>query len=262
MKLSVAFVLLGAVFLSSATKLPSRPNMRYVYQGPPQMRKSVDEFVNSLPKLVPPQGGMMSRVYRVRGMMPMMVPKQPEPVPEGEEPEPLPPGVEEEEKEVSPYASFQAYMKKIMQKATNKLSTDIESEDPVCPWTMLGTESATAVVEAAMEARGGYYGLKAFNRRMENIRMMCEMTAEGVQKCDEQHKITVDFTVSETDQCPYQAKCDCKMLNDAEPIRCSACAKVDGDLEVTELKVKCSDDGKEEEEEEVEEVEEEEGSVE
>merc|ERR1712096_167095 len=90
---------------------------------------------------------------------------------------------------------------------------------------------------------------------MENIRMMCEMTAEGVQKCDEQHKITVNFTVSETDQCPYQAKCDCKMLKDAEPIRCSACAKVDGDLEVTELKVKCSDDGKEEEEEEEEEEE-------
>merc|ERR1712168_57832 len=174
----------------------------------------------------------------------MMVPKKVQPA--SEQPESEQPA----EPEVNPYTSFQEYMKKVMQKATNKLSNDIASEDPVCPWTMLGTESATAVVEAAMEVRGGYYGLKAFNKRMENIRMMCEIDAEGMQKCDEQHKITVDYTISETDQCPYQAKCDCKMLKDAEPIRCSACAKVDGDLEVTELKVKCSDDRKVEEEEE------------
>merc|ERR1712168_44099 len=193
----------------------------------------------------------------------MMVPKKVQPA--SEQPESEQPA----EPEVNPYTSFQEYMKKVMQKATNKLSNDIASEDPVCPWTMLGTESATAVVEAAMEARGGYYGLKAFNKRMENIRMMCEIDAEGIQKCDEQHKITVDYTISETDQCPYQAKCDCKMLEDAEPIRCSACAKVDGDLEVTELKVKCSDDGKVEEveeedvyEEDPEEIEEEAGSAE
>merc|ERR1719376_2073345 len=87
-----------------------------------------------------------------------------------------------------------------MQQATNKLSNAIASEDPVCPWTMLGTESATAVVEAAMEARGGYFGLKAFNRRQENIHMECELSPEGVQKCDEEHKITIDYTIAESDQ--------------------------------------------------------------
>jgi len=227
--------------------------MRYVYQGPPQMRKSVDDFVNSLPKLQPPNGGMIQRIYKVRGMMPMMVPKKPaNEQPESEQPVEVAP-------QVNPYTSFQEYMKKVMQQATNRLSNDIASEDPVCPWTMLGTESATAVVEAAMEARGGFFGLKAFNRRQENIRMECELSPEGVQKCDEQHKITIDYTIAETDQCPYQAKCDCKLVENSVPIRCSACAKVDGNLEVTELKVKCSDDGEEEEEEyEEEEYEEEE----
>jgi len=218
--------------------------VRYVYQGPPQMRKSMDDFVNSLPKLQPPNAGMVQRIYKVRGMMPMMVPKKPDSdQPESEQPVEAAP-------QVNPYTSFEEYMKKVMQQATNKLSNAIASEDPVCPWTMLGTESATAVVEAAMEARGGYFGLKAFNRRQENIRMWCELSPEGVQKCEEEHKITIDYTIAETDQCSYEAKCDCEPVEDAEAIRCSACAKVDGNLEVTELKVKCSDDGKAEEEEE------------
>ena len=53
-----------------------------------------------------------------------------------------------------------------------------------------------------------------FYNFQENIRMECELSPEGVQKCDEQHKITIDYTIAATDQCPYQAKCDCKLVED------------------------------------------------
>jgi len=211
---------------------------RYYYRGPKSGQQDIQSMIDNLPALTAPQGGYVQRSYRIR-TMPMVY----QPVIEvEEEPEPE----VEEEPEPEPAAPVMNFFQKIMKQTSGRLEpVNFQQETTTpCAWENLGTKAANNLIEAAMEQRGGYYTLVALRRRQESISTRCD----GENSCTTDHKATVTFIISDSDQCPYQAKCQCRQAQNANTVTCTASGDVSEDFSISGVELSCDDDEEEVEE--------------